>query len=83
MVLRPVYLLLFSLTLLALISGSSAVMALAGKGRDVLVFSMGVGLGTVASLSAEPRAVAFVQGAPATDAVRDYQRGGRCSARRN
>lgn len=45
MVLRPVYLALFSLTLLAVIAGSGAVMALAGRGHDVFVFSAGVGVG--------------------------------------
>lgn len=42
---RPLYLALFSLTLLAVISGSGAVMALVGKGRDVMIFGAGVGSG--------------------------------------
>jgi hypothetical protein len=55
MVLRPVYLALFSLTLLAVIAGSGAVMALAGKGRDVMLFGAGVGVGMslVSALSME------------------------------
>jgi hypothetical protein len=55
MVLRPVYLALFSLTLLAVIAGSGAVMALAGKGRDVMLFGAGVGVGMslVSALSLE------------------------------
>jgi len=52
---RPFYLLLFSLTLLAVIAGSGALMALAGQGRDVLIFSAGVGVGMslLAALSLE------------------------------
>jgi hypothetical protein len=55
MVLRPVYLALFSLTLLAVIAGSGAVMTLAGKGRDVMLFGAGVGVGMslVSALSLE------------------------------
>ena len=55
MVLRPVYLALFSLTLLAVIASSGAVMALVGQGHDVLVFSLGVGCGMslVSALSLE------------------------------
>jgi hypothetical protein len=55
MVLRPVYLALFSLTLLAVIAGSGAVMALAGKGQYVIVFGAGVGVGMslVSALSLE------------------------------
>lgn len=54
-VLRPVYLALFSLTLLAVIAGSGAVMALAGKGHDVFLFSAGVavGMSLVSALSLE------------------------------
>ena len=44
---RPFYLLLFSLTLLAVIAGSGALMALSGRGRDVMVFSAGIGIGMV------------------------------------
>lgn len=53
--LRPVYLALFSLTLLAVIAGSGAVMTLTGKGRDVIVFGAGVGVGMslVSALSLE------------------------------
>ncbi|MEM9091899.1 MAG: hypothetical protein AAGC93_24575 [Cyanobacteria bacterium P01_F01_bin.53] len=52
---RPLYLALFSLTLVAVIAGSGAVMALVGKGRDVMVFGMGVGVGMslVSALSME------------------------------
>lgn len=52
---KPLYLALFSLTLLAVISGSGAVMALAGKGRDVMIFGAGVGVGMslVSALSLE------------------------------
>jgi hypothetical protein len=55
MVLKPVYLALFSLTLLAVIAGSGAVMALAGQGRDVMLFGAGVGVGMslVSALSLE------------------------------
>jgi hypothetical protein len=55
MVLRPVYLALFSLTLLAVIAGSGAVMALAGSGQYVIVFGTGVGVGMslVSALSLE------------------------------
>ena len=55
MVLRPVYLALFSLTLLAVIASSGAAIALAGKGHDVFVFSAGVGVGMslVSALSLE------------------------------
>jgi hypothetical protein len=55
MVLRPVFLALFSLTLLAVIAGSGAVMALAGQGRDVMLFGAGVGVGMslVSALSLE------------------------------
>jgi hypothetical protein len=55
MVLRPVYLALFSLTLLAVITGSGAVMALSGQGRDVMLFGAGVGVGMslVSALSLE------------------------------
>jgi hypothetical protein len=55
MVLRPVHLALCSLTLLAVIAGSGAVMALAGKGRDVMLFGAGVGVGMslVSALSLE------------------------------
>jgi hypothetical protein len=54
-VLKPVYLALFSLTLLAVIVGSGAVMVLAGKGRDVILFAAGVGVGMslVSALSLE------------------------------
>ncbi|MEL7328536.1 MAG: hypothetical protein AAF171_02000 [Cyanobacteria bacterium P01_A01_bin.116] len=53
--LKPVYLVLFSLTLLTVIAGSSAIMVIAGKGRDVFVFcaGMGVGLSLVSALSLE------------------------------
>ena len=53
--LRPVYLALFSLTLLAVIAGSGAVMVLAGKGHDVILFGAGVGVGMslVSALSLE------------------------------
>ena len=53
--LRPVYLALFTLTLLAVIASSGAVMALLGKGHDVLVFSTGVavGMSLVSALSLE------------------------------
>ena len=50
MVLRHTYLLLFSLTLLAVIAGSSAVLALVGKGQDLLVFSLGAGIGMLLTL---------------------------------
>lgn len=52
---KPVYLALGSLTLLAVIASSGAVMALVGKGHDVLVFSTGVGAGMsfVSALSLE------------------------------
>jgi hypothetical protein len=55
MVLKPVYLALFSLTLLAVIAGSGAVMALAGRGQYVIVFGTGVGVGMslVSALSLE------------------------------
>lgn len=55
MVLRPVYLALFSLTLLSVIAGSGAMMALAGKGHDVFIFSagLGVGMSLVSALSLE------------------------------
>ena len=55
MVLRPVYLALFSLTLLTIIAGSGAVMVLAGRGHDMFVFSAGVGVGMslVSALSVE------------------------------
>lgn len=55
MVLRPVYLALFSLTLLAVIAGSGAVMVLAGRGRDVFLFcaGMAVGMSLVSALSLE------------------------------
>lgn len=55
MVLKPVYLALFSLTLLAVIAGSGAVMALVGQGRDVMLFGLGVGFGMslVSALSLE------------------------------
>ena len=55
MVLRPIYLALFSLTLLAVIAGSSALLVLAGKGRDLLLFSTGIGVGMslVSALSLE------------------------------
>ena len=55
MVLRPVYLALFSLTLLAVIVSSGAAMAIAGLGRDVFVFTLGLALGTslVSALSLE------------------------------
>ena len=54
-VLKPVYLALFSLTLLAVIAGSGAVMVLAGKGRDVFLFGAGVavGMSLVSALSLE------------------------------
>lgn len=54
-VLRPVYLGLFSLTLLAVIAGSGAMIALANRGHDVFVFSAGVGVGMslVSALSLE------------------------------
>lgn len=54
-VLKPVYLALFSLSLLAVIAGSGAVMVLAGKGRDVMVFGAGiaVGMSLVSALSLE------------------------------
>lgn len=53
--LKPVYLALFALTLLAVIASSGAVMALLGKGRDVMVFGAGVGVGMslVSALSLE------------------------------
>lgn len=53
--LRPIYLALFALTLLAAIAGSGALMAISGQGHDVLVFSMGVGMGMslVSALSLE------------------------------
>ena len=53
--LRPVYLALFTLTLLAVIASSGAMMALLGKGHDVLVFSTGVavGMSLVSALSLE------------------------------
>ncbi|MEO1396102.1 MAG: hypothetical protein AAFV90_24655 [Cyanobacteria bacterium J06634_5] len=52
---RPLYLALFSLTLVAVIAGSGAVMALSGKGHDVMVFGAGVGVGMslVSALSME------------------------------
>ena len=55
MVLRPVYLALFSLSLLAVIAGSGAVMVLAGKGRDVFLFcsGMAVGMSLFSALSLE------------------------------
>ena len=55
MVLRPIYLALFSLTLLAVIAGSSALLVLTGKGRDLLLFSTGIGVGMslVSALSLE------------------------------
>ena len=55
MVLKPVYLALFSLTLLAVIAGSGAVMVLAGRGRDVFLFcaGMAVGMSLVSALSLE------------------------------
>ena len=54
-VLRPVYLALFSLTLLAVIASSGAAMAIFGFGRDVFVFTLGLALGTtlVSALSLE------------------------------
>ena len=54
-VLKPVYLALFSLTLLAVIAGSGAVMVLAGKGHDVFLFGAGVAVGIsfVSALSLE------------------------------
>ena len=54
-VLKPVYLALFSLSLLAVIAGSGAVMVLAGKGRDVFLFGAGVavGMSLVSALSLE------------------------------
>ncbi|MEL7071658.1 MAG: hypothetical protein AAGN15_23825 [Cyanobacteria bacterium J06581_3] len=39
------YLALFALTLLAVIAGSGALMAIAGLGREVMLFCMGVGAG--------------------------------------
>jgi len=53
--LKPIYLALFSLTLLAVIAASGALMVLAGKGRDVFLFGAGVGLGMslVSALSLE------------------------------
>ena len=55
MVLRPVYLALFSLSLLAVIAGSGAVMVLAGRGRDVFLFcaGMAVGMSLFSALSLE------------------------------
>ena len=52
---KPIYLALFSLTLLAVMASSGAVMALVGQGHDVLVFSAGVGVGMsfVSALSLE------------------------------
>ena len=52
---KSIYLVLFSLTLLAVIAGSGAVMALVGKGRDVMLFGAGVGVGMslVSALSME------------------------------
>lgn len=54
-VLRPVYLALFSLTLLAVIVSSGAAMAIAGLGRDVFIFTLGLAVGTslVSALSLE------------------------------
>jgi hypothetical protein len=55
MVLKPIYLALLSLTLLAVIAGSGAVIALAGRGQYVIVFGAGVGVGMslVSALSLE------------------------------
>ena len=55
MVLKPVYLLLFSLSLLAVIAASGAVMVLAGKGQEVMLLGAGVGVGMsiVSALSLE------------------------------
>lgn len=46
---KSVYLLLFLLTLLAVIAGSSAVMVLAGKGQTVIIFAMGMTVGMALS----------------------------------
>lgn len=53
---RTVYLLLFSLTLLAVIAGSAAVIAIAGQGALVLSFAVGaaVGGGVVLSIVLSP-----------------------------
>lgn len=52
---KPVYVALFAMTLLAVIAGSGAIMALTGKGRDVMIFGVGVGVGMslVSALSLE------------------------------
>ena len=42
---RPFYLALFALTLLAVIAGSGALMAISGLGREVMIFCAGVGMG--------------------------------------
>ena len=53
--LKPIYLALFSLTLLAVMAGSGALMVLAGKGREVFLFGAGiaVGMSLVSALSLE------------------------------
>jgi len=53
--LKPIYLALFSLTLLAVIAASGALMVLAGKGREVFLFGAGiaVGMSLVSALSLE------------------------------
>jgi len=53
--LKPIYLALFSLTLLAVMAASGALMVLAGKGRDVFLFGAGVavGMSLVSALSLE------------------------------
>ncbi|MEL6351591.1 MAG: hypothetical protein AAFR58_07495 [Cyanobacteria bacterium J06627_28] len=60
---KTVYLALFSLTLLAVIASSSAVMVLAGRGRDVLLFGTGVGIGMslLAAMSHQLWRLSFMQ----------------------
>lgn len=67
MVLKSVYLALFSLTLLAVIASSAATLVLAGQGRDVMLFSLGAGVGisvgmsVIAAMSYELWKFSFVQ----------------------
>jgi len=53
--LKPIYLALFSLTLLAVMAASGVLMVLAGKGHDVFLFGAGiaVGMSLVSALSLE------------------------------